>query len=112
MERAYLARDAAYSGLFFVGVRTTGIFCRPSCPARSPHPKNVEYFATAADALFAGYRPCKRCRPMANDNQPEWAAELLAAVERNPSLRITEADLRARKIDPATVRPTFSASMG
>ncbi len=73
MERAYLSRDAAYNGLFFVGVRTTGIFCRPTCPARSPNPENVEYFPTAAEALFAGYRPCKRCRPMAADDQPEWA---------------------------------------
>ena len=49
MEKAYLCRDAAYDGIFFVGVRTTGIFCRPTCPARSPLPKNVEYFASAAE---------------------------------------------------------------
>jgi AraC family transcriptional regulator, regulatory protein of adaptative response / methylated-DNA-[protein]-cysteine methyltransferase len=112
MERAYLSRDATYNGLFFVGVRTTGIFCRPSCPARSPHPKNVEYFATAAEALFAGYRPCKRCRPMATDDQPEWAAALLAEVENNPSARITEADLRSRGTDPATVRRHFLRHYG
>lgn len=63
MEGAYLNRDPAYNGLFFVGVRTTAIFCRPTCPARSPLPKNVEYFPTAAAALFAGYRPCKRYPP-------------------------------------------------
>jgi methylphosphotriester-DNA--protein-cysteine methyltransferase len=55
MERAYLNRDPAYTGLF-LDVRTTAIFCRPTCPARSPLPKNVEYFSTAAAALFAGYR--------------------------------------------------------
>lgn len=112
MERAYRSKDAAYNGLFFLGVRTTGIFCRPNCPARSPHPKNVEYFPTAASALFAGYRPCKRCRPMAIDDQPEWAASLLAEVESNPSARLTEADLARRGVDPATVRRHFLRHYG
>jgi AraC family transcriptional regulator of adaptative response/methylated-DNA-[protein]-cysteine methyltransferase len=112
MQRAYQRRDAGYNGLFFVGVRTTGIFCRPTCPARSPHPHNVEYFATAAEALFAGYRPCKRCRPMDAVNQPEWAASLPAKVENNPSGRITEADLRTLGIDPATVRRHFLRQYG
>jgi AraC family transcriptional regulator of adaptative response/methylated-DNA-[protein]-cysteine methyltransferase len=112
MERAYLNRDASYNGLFFIGVRTTGIFCRPSCRVRSPHPKNVEYFPTATEALFAGYRPCKRCRPMTGDDQPEWVSPLLEEVENNPSARITEADLRARGIDPATVRRHFLRTFG
>lgn len=112
MERAYQSRDAAYNGLFFVGVRTTGIFCRPTCPARSPLAKNVEFFPTAAQALFAGYRPCKGCRPMATDDQPEWATSLLAEVENNPSARITETDLRTRGIDPATVRRHFLRQYG
>lgn len=111
MQRAYLERDAEYNGLFFIGVRTTGIFCRPTCPAR-PNPENVEFFPTAAKALFAGYRPCKRCRPMAADDQPEWAAELLAEVEENPTARITEADLRKRGTDPATVRRHFLRQYG
>ena len=64
MERAYLERDASYNGLFFLGVRTTGIFCRPTCHARKSLLKNVEYFPTARAALVAGYRPCKRCRPV------------------------------------------------
>jgi AraC family transcriptional regulator of adaptative response/methylated-DNA-[protein]-cysteine methyltransferase len=112
MERAYRDRDASYNGLFFVAVRTTGIFCRPSCPVRSPLPKNVEYFPSAAEALFAGYRPCKRCRPMDIDDQPKWAAALLAEVENDPSARLTEADLRARGIDPATVRRHFLRHYG
>jgi AraC family transcriptional regulator of adaptative response/methylated-DNA-[protein]-cysteine methyltransferase len=112
MERAYLRRDPAYDGLFYIGVRTTAIFCRPTCPARSPLPKNVEYFPTAAAALFGGYRPCKRCRPMAIENQPEWAAALLAEVERNPATRIMENDLRRRGVDPATVRRHFQRHYG
>lgn len=111
LQRAYQSRDAAYDGLFFVGVRTTGIFCRPTCPAR-PHPENVEYFPTAAAAVFAGYRPCKRCRPMATVDQPAWAETLLAEVENNPSMRIKEAGLRARGMDPATVRRHFLRHYG
>jgi AraC family transcriptional regulator of adaptative response/methylated-DNA-[protein]-cysteine methyltransferase len=112
MERAYLERDVSYNGLFFLGVRTTGIFCRPTCPARKPLPKNVEYFPTAREALAAGYRPCKRCRPLESDEQPPWASELLSEVERDPASRITEADLRTRGIDPATVRRYFLRHYG
>lgn len=107
MERAYLEGDPAYNGLFFTAVRTTGIFCRPTCPARKPLPKNVEYFATARAALVAGYRPCKRCRPLALDEQPQWVSDLLAEVERDPLSRITDGDLKKRGIDPATVRRYF-----
>lgn len=112
MERAYLRRDPAYDGIFLVGVRTTGIFCRPMCPARSPLPQNVEYFSSAAEALFAGYRPCKRCRPMAVANQPEWATALMARVEADPSARITDGNLKALGVDPATVRRHFLKHYG
>ncbi len=112
MQRAYLRRDSAYNGLFFIGVRTTAVFCRPTCPAKSPLPRNVEYFATAADALFAGYRPCKRCRPMAVANQPDWATKLIDEVERDPAARISENDLRIRGVDPATVRRHFLREYG
>jgi AraC family transcriptional regulator of adaptative response/methylated-DNA-[protein]-cysteine methyltransferase len=112
MERAYLERDAAYNGLFYLGVRTTGIFCRPTCPARKPLPKNVEYFATPQEALAAGYRPCKRCRPMELDEQPAWAKRLVDEIEREPSSHITEGELAARGIDPATVRRDFRRHYG
>lgn len=112
MERAYLAGDTAYSGLFFLGVRTTGIFCRPGCPARKPLPKNVEYFPTAAAAMTAGYRPCKRCQPLSKEEQPEWVSGLLAEVEKDPSARITDEDLAERGIDPATVRRYFQRHYG
>lgn len=112
MERAYLERDASYNGLFYLGVRTTGIVCRPTCPARKPLPGNVEYFPTAHAALTAGYRPCRRCRPLELDDQPPWAAALLADVERDPAARITDGDLSARGIDPATVRRYFQRRYG
>lgn len=112
MERAYLAGDAGYEGVFLVAVRTTSIFCRPTCRARKPLPRNVEFFATAREALSAGYRPCKRCRPMALDDQPEWAARLIADVEAAPTDRVTDADLKSRGIDPATVRRYFLRRYG
>jgi AraC family transcriptional regulator of adaptative response/methylated-DNA-[protein]-cysteine methyltransferase len=107
MERAYLERDASYDGVFFVAVRTTVIFCRPTCPARKPLPKNVEYFATPEAAQAAGYRACKRCHPLDLEDRPEWAVELLAEIGRDPAVRITDAGLKARGIDPATVRRHF-----
>jgi AraC family transcriptional regulator of adaptative response / DNA-3-methyladenine glycosylase II len=70
--RAVLARDARFDGWFFSGVRTTGIFCRPSCPARTPHRRNIEFHATAAAAVRAGFRACLRCRPDTTPGSPEW----------------------------------------
>lgn len=111
MERAFLKSDAAYDGLFFIAVRTTGIFCLPSCSARKPRPENVEFFGTVRDALFAGYRPCKRCRPTEN-SAPEWVRDLLAKVETDPHARIAEADLRKLGLEPARVRRYFLHAYG
>jgi len=68
--RAVQARDARFDGLFFTAVRTTGIFCRPVCPARTPLLRNVEFFPNAATAQSAGYRPCLRCRPEVSPDLP------------------------------------------
>ncbi len=65
-ERARLARDARFDGRFFIGVTTTKIYCRPICPAPSPKSENVRYYASAAAAAEAGFRPCLRCRPEAS----------------------------------------------
>lgn len=108
MVRAYRARDPSYDGIFFVGVKTTGIFCRPTCPAKSPLPRNVEYFATPKEALFSGYRACKRCRPATLANRPSWADALLQEIDRDPALRLRDGDLRARGLDPSTVRRFFT----
>jgi AraC family transcriptional regulator of adaptative response / DNA-3-methyladenine glycosylase II len=70
--QARLARDARFDGRFFTAVKSTGIYCRPVCPAPPPHEKNVEYFATAAAAFNAGYRPCLRCRPESAPESPAW----------------------------------------
>ncbi|NRQ51340.1 AlkA N-terminal domain-containing protein [Aeromicrobium stalagmiti] len=70
--RAVQARDARFDGVFYTGVRTTGIYCRPSCPAVTPHPHNVTFFATPAAAQDAGLRACRRCRPDTTPGSPEW----------------------------------------
>lgn len=112
MERAYRRSDASYDGVFYLGVRTTGIFCRPSCPAKKPKPENVEFFAIPKDALFAGYRPCLRCRPLEGDEAPPWVNRLLHRVERRPDTRIRERDLRTMGVEPARVRRYFSTRYG
>ncbi|HEY4544521.1 MAG TPA: Ada metal-binding domain-containing protein [Tissierellaceae bacterium] len=56
-------KNTSYEGIFFVGVKTTGIFCRPTCPAKKPKKENCEFFQTAKEATLASYRPCKRCQP-------------------------------------------------
>ncbi|MDQ2776817.1 MAG: methylated-DNA--[protein]-cysteine S-methyltransferase [Acidobacteriota bacterium] len=111
MDKAFLSSDESYNGLFFTAVRTTGIFCLPSCPARKPLPKNVEFFATVKEAMFAGYRACKRCRPT-DTSAPEWAQTLLARVDREPETRIKEQELRAMGLEPARVRRHFLNEYG
>ncbi len=71
-ERARLSRDPRFDGHFFVGVKTTGIYCRPVCPANPPKPENVKYFPSAAAASEAGFRPCLRCRPECAPGTPAW----------------------------------------
>lgn len=113
MIRAFETRDASFDGLFITAVKTTGIFCRPTCSARKPNHENIEFFASPREALTAGYRPCKRCRPMEdNEAVPEWVRELLELVERAPTTRFTAADLRARSIDPARARRWFKQHYG
>lgn len=72
-ERARLARDTRFDGQFYVGVRTTGIYCRPICPANAPRSENVRFFPSAAAASEAGFRPCLRCRPEAAPGTPAWS---------------------------------------
>lgn len=113
MREAFLDRDAAYDGIFWAGVRSTGIFCRPSCPARNPKPENLTFFHSPDAALEAGFRACRRCRPLASpDAHPAWLAPLLAAVEVDPARRWTEHDLRAKGFQPERVRRWFQRIHG
>ncbi|WP_305081047.1 MULTISPECIES: DNA-3-methyladenine glycosylase 2 family protein [unclassified Nocardiopsis] len=70
--RAVLSRDSRFDGIFFTAVRTTGIYCRPSCPAVTPKRVNTRFFPTAAAAQESGFRACKRCRPDLTPGSPEW----------------------------------------
>lgn len=113
MQRAFLAGDASYDGVFVTGVRTTGIFCRPSCPARKPRPENVEFFPTPKEAAFSGYRPCKRCRPLDVEGRgPVWVQTLIRKVERDPGARLPARELKLLGIDPARARRYFLKHFG
>ncbi|MDX2109770.1 MAG: trifunctional transcriptional activator/DNA repair protein Ada/methylated-DNA--[protein]-cysteine S-methyltransferase [Verrucomicrobiota bacterium] len=113
MYQALLERDASYEGIFIVGVKSTGIFCRPTCPARKPLRENVEFFPRVGDALAAGYRPCLRCQPVRPlGDYPDWLRELLAKIEADPLHRWTSVELRELGVDPARVRRWFQANHG
>jgi AraC family transcriptional regulator of adaptative response / DNA-3-methyladenine glycosylase II len=71
-NEARLRRDPAFDGVFFIGVKTTGIYCRPVCPARSPLTRNISFYPSAAAAEAAGFRPCLRCRPETAPFSPAW----------------------------------------
>jgi AraC family transcriptional regulator, regulatory protein of adaptative response / methylated-DNA-[protein]-cysteine methyltransferase len=72
-DRARLARDPAFDGVFFTGVRTTRVYCRPVCPVRPARSQNVLFFRSAAAAERAGFRPCLRCRPETAPGSPAWS---------------------------------------
>lgn len=113
MYRALLQRDSSFEGIFFVGVRTTGIFCRPTCSAKKPARENVDFFATPSEALHGGYRPCLRCQPMDPDKRPPKLIERLRAeVERAPGGKLTDKELSALSIDPSTARRQFKRHYG
>src|SRR5438067_6341078 len=113
MYRALVNRDSSFEGIFYVGVRTTGIFCRPTCSAKKPARENVDFFPTPSEALHGGYRPCLRCRPMDPDKRPpELIERLRAEVERAPDGRLTDKELAALSIDPSTARRQFKRHYG
>lgn len=110
---ALLARDATYDGRVYVGVTTTGVFCRLTCPARKPRSENCRFFETVADCVEAGFRPCKRCHPLAPAATAEPMIQiLLEALERDPGHRWTQRDIKASGFDPSTVRRSFKRRFG
>jgi AraC family transcriptional regulator of adaptative response/methylated-DNA-[protein]-cysteine methyltransferase len=86
-DRARLARDSRFDGRFFTGVLTTRVYCRPTCPVRPARSRNVVFFATAAAAEQAGFRPCLRCRPETAPGTPAWRG---AAATVSRALRLIE----------------------
>lgn len=101
-------KQAAYDGIFFTAVKTTGIFCRPSCTARKPKPENVIFCDTTQDAIRQGFRPCKVCKPMNFPHEtPGYIQALLKELAEDPMLKIKDQDLRLRGIEPNTLRRWF-----
>ena len=113
MYRALARRDAAYEGVFYTAVKTTGIFCRPTCRAKRPKPENVEFFPTINEALHCGYRPCRLCRPMDSTKPvPALVERLRCAVEESIDGRVSDKDLATMGVEPSTARRQFQAYHG
>jgi len=110
LYRALQARDTSYDGRVFVCVKSTGIFCRLSCPARDPLPQNCHFTETVAECLQMGYRACKRCHPLGG-GEP-MVEQLLRELDARPQFIWSEAELQARGYDPSTVRRAFKRQYG
>lgn len=113
MYRALLEKNATFEGFFFVGVKTTGIFCRPTCTAKKPKRENVEFFPSAKEAILSGYRPCLKCHPMEIKNKtPDYIEKILTLIDQNPHLRLKDADLKEKGFDPVFLRRWFKKFHG
>ena len=113
MYNALLRKDSNFEGLFFVGVISTGIFCRPTCTARKPKKENVVFFSTAREALLQGYRPCKICTPLGYKGElPDWLKPLMDEIDKNPEIRLKDYDLKNRGVEPNRVRRWFKKNHG
>lgn len=113
LYNALIRRDDAYDGRAFVGVTSTGIFCRLTCPARKPKRENCQFYETVAQCLEAGYRACKRCRPMkaAAESDPV-ISDLMQRLNADTSRRWSEGDIVRLGYDASTVRRTFKRHYG
>lgn len=111
--QALLDRKQSFVGIFFVGVKTTSVFCIATCRARKPKLKNVEFYTSFKEALDNGYRPCKICKPTENANQaPEQVEKAIILVKENPKDKITDFQLRQKGISPEVVRRWFKNNYG
>ena len=102
LDRARISRDPRFDGKFFIAVRTTGIYCRPICPSPTSKKANVRYYATAAAAAAAGYRPCRRCRPEVAPGSPAWLGP--SAVVRRALRLIQEGSLDSGTVEDLATR--------
>ncbi len=111
--QALIQRNSEYEGIFYVGVTSTGIFCRPTCTARKPKFEHCEFFETAQQALLASYRPCKICQPLSRPGEASSLVQMLVdAVEANPSKRWTQKDFQQLAVDASTARRQFHKRFG
>lgn len=113
MYRALVEKDKSYEGSFYAAIKTTGIFCRPTCTARKPLQKNTEFYYSSREALAAGYRPCLVCKPMEKPGiTPDYIKDLIEELQDDPCLKIKEWDLKKRGIDPGRMRRWFMKNHG
>lgn len=110
---ALVNRDPNYDGRAYVGVLSTGVFCRLTCPARKPKPENCTFYSSVGDCLQAGFRACKRCHPLAPAAESEPAIKiLLKALNERKGHRWREPDIARMGLDPSTVRRAFNRHFG
>jgi AraC family transcriptional regulator, regulatory protein of adaptative response / methylated-DNA-[protein]-cysteine methyltransferase len=113
MYQAIVKKDTSFEGMFFTAVKTTGIFCRPSCTARKPKIENVEFLKTSKECILKGYRPCKVCHPLEKLNQtPREFQQLINELSHNPSLKFKDFDLKQKGIEPSQIRRWFLKNHG
>jgi len=111
--QALLNRDSTYVGIFYVGVKTTSVFCIATCRARKPKWKNVVFYKTYTEALKNGFRPCKICCPTENSNEtPEQVTKAIKLIKDNPKEKISDTRLRENQISPDIVRRWFKKTYG
>lgn len=111
--QALIDKKTEYEGIFFVGVKTTGVFCRPTCPARKPKYENCEFFENSQQALLASYRPCRRCKPLSHPKHVSKLVQILVeAVEKNPEKRWKDRDFQELSVDASTARRQFKKRFG
>ena len=113
LYQALLQRDPAYDGRAYVGVSSTGVFCRLTCPARKPRPENCTFYPSVGACLQAGFRACRRCHPLAPAAEADPAVKaLLAALCERKGHRWSEPDIVRMGLDPSTVRRAFNRHFG
>ena len=113
MYKAVVERDVSFEGSFITAVRTTGIFCRPGCTARTPLKENVEFFPTPKDAILHGYRPCKVCKPLEKPGEtPAYIRDIIQQISADPLMRFKDHDLRSNGIEPNMIRRWFKKNHG
>lgn len=111
--QALLNRDSRYVGIFYVGVKTTSVFCIATCRARKPKKENVVFYKTYSNALKNGFRPCKICCPTENSNKtPRQVSKAIQLVKENPKEKISDNLLRKHNISPDLTRRWFKKNYG
>ena len=113
MYKALVEKDVTFEGTFIAAVKTTGIFCRPTCTARKPKAENVEFFNSTKEAILKGYRPCKVCNPLEKIGEtPLYIKSLLTELNADPSLKFKDWNLIQRGIEPSKLRRWFLKNHG